>query len=65
MFLFGEIAALLLFCLIFKDKNFAKDVIENDNQYLSHQSFNGVDHLNIVVDELTNNLREASDKDKG
>ena len=66
MFLFrGKWADLFLFCLVFKDKNLAEDIVENDNQHLSNQGFNGVDHLNIVVDELTDNLREASDKDKG
>ena len=66
MFLFrGKWADLFLFCLVFKDKNLTKDIVENDDQYLSNEGFDGIDHFDIVIDKLSYDLWEASDKDKG
>ena len=55
---------MLLFFLVFKDKNLTKDIVEDDNKYLGNEGFDGIDHFNIVIDKLAYNLREASDKDK-
>ena len=55
---------MLLFLLDFKDKNLTKDIVENDDQYLSNESFDGIDHFDIVIDKLAYDLWETSDKDK-
>ena len=51
--------------LILKDKEFAENVVENNNKQLSDKGFNGVDHFDIMINKLADNLREASHKDKG
>ena len=54
----------MLFVLVFKDKNLTEDIVEDDDQYLSNESFNGIDRFDIVIDKLAYDLWEASDKDK-
>ena len=51
--------------LFLKDKEFAENVVENDNKHLSDKGLNGVDHFDIMINKLADNLREASHKDKG
>lgn len=55
---------MLLFFLVFKDKNLTKDIVEDDNKYLSNESFDRIDHFDIVIDKLAYDLWKASDKDK-
>ena len=50
--------------LVFKDEEFTKNIVENNNKYLSNESFDGIDHFDIVIDKLAYDLWEASDKDK-
>ena len=51
--------------LFLKDKEFAENVVENNNKHLSDKGFNGVDHFDIMINKLADNLREARHKDKG
>ena len=42
---------MLLFLLVFKDKNLTKDIVETMISTLSNESFDGIDHFDIVIDK--------------
>ena len=51
--------------LFFKNKNFTEDVIEDYDRNLCKNSLNGIDSIEIITYELTDDVRKTSHKNKG
>ena len=52
-------------CLvIFKNKKLTKNVVENHHRNLRNEDFNCINCINIISNKVTNNLWEASHKNK-
>ena len=51
--------------LFLKDKEFAENVVENNNKHLSCKGLISIDKFDIMINKLAIILRKTSHKDKG
>lgn len=49
--------------IVCKYKEFADEVVEDDNQDLRDQGHNGIDGLQVMVDKLSDDFWELGDKE--
>ena len=53
----------ILALIVCKYKEFADEVVEDDNQDLRGQGYNGIDGLQVMVDKLSDDFWELGDKE--
>lgn len=54
----------ILALIICKNKKFTDDIIENNNEHLGDKGYNGIDQLQVVVDELADDSWKLGHKNK-